>query len=58
MRVLFLLVAPPVVAARAGAQERVFPHVTSFELPQASPRVHGIVGRLISVRRGESDFAP
>jgi hypothetical protein len=56
MLVLFLLVAPPASAARAGAQERIFPHVASFELPQASPRVHGIVGRLISARRGESDF--
>ena len=56
MLVLFLLVAPPVAATRAGAQERIFPHVASFELPQASPRVHGIVGRLISARRGESEF--
>ena len=56
MLVLFLLVAPPVAADRAGAQERIFPHVASFELPQASPRVHGIVGRLLSARRGESGF--
>ena len=56
MLVHLLLVAPPVAAAPAGAQERIFPHVASFELPQASPRVHGIVGRLISARRGESDF--
>ncbi len=56
MLVLFLLVAPAVTAAPAGAQARIFPHVASFELPQASPRVHGIVGRLISARRGESDF--
>jgi hypothetical protein len=41
---------------RAAAQERLFPRVPSFELPQASPRVHGLVGRLLSARRGESDF--
>jgi len=56
MRVLFLLLAPPLAAAPVGAQARIFPHVASFELPQASPRVHGMVGRLISARRGESDF--
>jgi hypothetical protein len=38
------------------AQARIFPRVPSFELPEASPRVYGLVGRLISVRRGESDF--
>ena len=31
---------------RATAQERLFPSVGSFELPEASPRVHGFVGRL------------
>lgn len=41
---------------RAAAQERLFPRVASFELPRASPRVHGLAARLISVRRGESDF--
>lgn len=41
---------------RAGAQERLFPAVRSFELPEASPRVHGMVGRVISVRRGDSRF--
>jgi hypothetical protein len=40
----------------AAAQERIFPRVPSFELPQASPRVHGLVGRLISARRGDSQF--
>jgi hypothetical protein len=40
----------------ASAQARIFPSVPSFELPQASPRVHGLVGRIISARRGESDF--
>jgi len=49
-----LLLAGP--AMPAAAQERIFPRVSSFELPEASPRVHGIVGRLLSARRGESDF--
>lgn len=49
-----LLLAGP--ATSATAQERIFPRVSSFELPEASPRVHGIVGRLLSARRGESDF--
>jgi len=40
----------------AAAQARIFPPVSSFELPEASPRVHGIVGRIISAQRGESDF--
>jgi len=40
----------------ASAQQRVFPTVTSFELPEASPRVHGFVGRLISATRGDSRF--
>lgn len=40
----------------ATAQERFFPAVRSFELPEASPRVFGVVGRLISSRRGESRF--
>ena len=40
------------------AQGRLFPQVPSFELPQASPRVHGIVGRLLSARRGDSRFGP
>lgn len=50
-----LLVLAPAVPARAQ-QPRIFPNVPSFELPEASPRVHGLVGRLISARRGESDF--
>ncbi|MEO7987013.1 MAG: DUF1207 domain-containing protein [Gemmatimonadales bacterium] len=48
----FASAAPPV----AAAQGRLFPQVRSFELPEASPRVHGIVGRLLSVRRGDSEF--
>lgn len=40
----------------AAAQTRILPRVPGFELPQASPRVHGLVGRILSARRGESDF--
>jgi hypothetical protein len=43
-------------AESATCQARIFPRVPSFELPEASPRVYGLVGRLISARRGESDF--
>ena len=38
------------------AQERLLPAVQSFELPEASPRVYGVAGRLLSTRRGESRF--
>jgi len=38
------------------AQQRLFPPVPSFELPEASPRVHGLVGRLLSARHGDSRF--
>lgn len=40
----------------AAAQQLLFPPVRSFELPEASPRVHGLVGRLISAQRGDSRF--
>jgi hypothetical protein len=40
----------------AGAQQRVLPAVPRYELPAASPRVHAIVGRLLSVERGDSRF--
>ena len=43
-------------AAEAAAQQRLFPPVPSFELPEASPRVHGLVGRLLAARRGDSRF--
>jgi Protein of unknown function (DUF1207) len=43
-------------ASHASAQDRFFPAVRSFELPEASPRVHGMVGRVISARRGDSRF--
>jgi Protein of unknown function (DUF1207) len=38
------------------AQQRLLPAVQSFELPEASPRVYGVAGRLLSSRRGESRF--
>lgn len=41
-----------------GAQETVIPPMPNFELPSASPRVHGLVGRIISSRRGETEFGP
>lgn len=41
-----------------SAQEAAFPPMPHFELPSASPRVHGLVGRLISTRRSETEFAP
>ena len=43
-------------SSSGAAQERFFPAVGGFELPEASPRVYGVVGRLISTRRGESRF--
>jgi hypothetical protein len=45
-----------VCATSASAQQRLFPQVRSFELPEASPRVYGIVGRVMSVPRGDSRF--
>jgi hypothetical protein len=42
--------------ARVAAQDRIFPNVQSFELPEASPRVHGLVGRIFSASRGDSEF--
>jgi hypothetical protein len=49
---LVLLSAP----RPSAAQARIFPDVQSFELPEASPRVHGLVGRIFSARRGDSEF--
>ena len=43
-------------STRAGAQERLFPAVESFELPEASPRAYGLVARVLSLRRGDSRF--
>ncbi|HEX3236036.1 MAG TPA: DUF1207 domain-containing protein [Gemmatimonadales bacterium] len=50
---LLLLLAS---GAPLAAQARLFPRVPSFELPEASPRVHGLVGRLFSARKGDSQF--
>lgn len=38
------------------AQTRLFPDVPSIELPGASPRSYGIVGRILDVGRGDSQF--
>ena len=43
-------------STRAGAQERLFPAVKSFELPEASPRAYGLAARALSIRRGDSRF--
>jgi len=54
--VLGLLLAPP-----AGAQSHrvIFPDdVASFEFPLASPRTSAMVGRIMTVREGESRFGP
>lgn len=57
IRAMLLLGAMvPLCADFVMAQERLFPTVRSFELPEASPRVYGVVGRLLSTRRGESRF--
>jgi Protein of unknown function (DUF1207) len=53
---VFLGVAVLLCGSSAAAQQRLFPEVRSFELPEASPRVHGLVGRLISAQRGDSRF--
>lgn len=59
MRSAVLLVfAALLQTTSALGQQRVFPTVGSFELPEASPRVHGLVGRLLSARRGDSRFGP
>jgi hypothetical protein len=57
IRPLVILSLATVFGPTSGsAQQRVFPSVQSFELPEASPRVHGFVGRLLSARRGDSRF--
>jgi hypothetical protein len=55
---VLLLASALAPASRGWSQERVFPRVPSFELPEASPRVHGVVGRIVSARRGDSAFGP
>lgn len=44
------------LADAAGAQQRVLPAVPRYELPAASPRVHAIAGRLLSIDRADSRF--
>src|ERR687894_2679152 len=56
LRIALVGVLLPVAVSTALAQDPVFPSVRSFELPEASPRVHGLVGRLLSARRGDSRF--
>jgi Protein of unknown function (DUF1207) len=57
MRALFAVSLAMVLSVTAVyGQDRLFPAVRSFELPEASPRVYGVVGRLLSTRRGESSF--
>jgi uncharacterized protein DUF1207 len=53
---IILGVAALACVTSAAGQQRIFPAVRSFELPEASPRVHGLVGRLISTQRGDSRF--
>ena len=56
-RHLLFPIALIVAVPSAGmAQGRLFPRVRSFELPSASPRVYGLVGRIISARKGDSEF--
>lgn len=43
-------------AAPVAGQSRLFPDVPAFELPIASPRVYGLAGRVLAVRKGESLF--
>lgn len=45
-----------VAGGAASAQQRVLPAVPRYELPAASPRAHALVGRLLSIDRGESRF--
>lgn len=44
------------LAGLALAQQAVLPPVPRYELPAASPRVHALAGRILSVGRGESRF--
>ncbi len=48
--------AIPLSLTAGHSQDRLFPAVRSFELPEASPRVYGVVGRILSTHRGESSF--
>ncbi len=51
-----LLVA--LVVAPLPAQRLLPPGTAAFELPIASPRASGFVGRIVAVSRGESSFGP
>lgn len=53
---LGLVTVPLLCSTPAGGQQRLFPAVKSFELPEASPRAYGLVGRVLSIRQGESRF--
>jgi hypothetical protein len=57
IRVTAILGLHLLVPGAAGlAQQPLLPPARSFERPEASPRVHGLVGRLLSARRGDSRF--
>ena len=56
IRAVLGLVTVLLCSTHAAAQERLFPAVRSFELPEASPRAYGLVARVLSIRRGESRF--
>jgi hypothetical protein len=57
IRAVALLGVHFILPGAAGlAQQPAVSSVRSFELPEASPRVHGLVGRLLSARRGDSRF--
>lgn len=51
-----LVISAALPSSGVQAQERYFPTGRSFELPEASPRVYGLVGRLLSARQGDSRF--
>jgi hypothetical protein len=53
---VFLALVAILHGGTVSGQQRLFPQVTSFELPEASPRVHGLVGRVITATRGDSRF--
>jgi hypothetical protein len=52
-RVFAVLLSAPGIGA---TQQRIFPDVPTFERPEASPQVHGIALRLLSIRREDSRF--
>lgn len=54
--VLALATGLGVSAPPALAQSRIFPDTPSFELPLASPRVTGLVGRIIDTKRADNLF--